>query len=219
MISLKNVSKVYSTSRGEVRAIDDLSLTIDTGDFVAVRGASGCGKSTLLGLLGGLALPTDGVVEIDGLAISGMSSSERASFRAENVGYVFQMFHLLPYLNVMQNVLTAAPSNTPMARTRAEELLHQFGLVDRLAHRPGELSAGERQRTAMARAFLNNPRIILADEPTGNLDPQNAAIIMEHLRQYHESGGTIVLVTHDDISAGFAKRVIELDKMAAATEV
>ncbi|MFT5527759.1 MAG: putative ABC transport system ATP-binding protein [Pirellulaceae bacterium] len=219
MISLNNVSKVFSTARGEVRALDNLSLTIDSVDFVAIRGASGCGKSTLLGLIGGLALPTEGVVEVDGLAVSGMSSAERASFRAKNIGFVFQMFHLLPYLNVMQNVLTAAPANTPMVRTRAEELLHQFGLVDRLGHCPGELSAGERQRTAMARAFLNNPRIILADEPTGNLDPQNADIIMEHLRQYHDSGGTIVLVTHDDKSAGYAKRVIELDRIDAGSEV
>jgi putative ABC transport system ATP-binding protein len=213
MIALEAVSKVYHTAQREVRALDDVTLEIQQGEFVAVRGPSGCGKSTLLALVGGLALPTSGRVAVGGRDVSSMSSSERAQFRADNVGFVFQMFHLLPYLSVLDNVLVAAPSNSqPGVRDYANELLDQFGLNERRLHRPGQLSAGERQRVAMARALLNRPKLLLADEPTGNLDPQNAAAVLQLLSQFHAAGGTILLVTHEEQAAACAQRTIMLNR-------
>lgn len=213
MIQLDGVSKIYPTAQGDVRALDDVSLTVDTGEFIAVRGPSGCGKSTLLSLVGGLSLPTGGRVRVAEREVSAMSAAERAQFRADQIGFVFQMFHLLPYLTVMDNVLVAAlPDRRPSARAAAEQLLERFGLSDRLFHRPAELSAGERQRVAMARAVLNEPKLLLADEPTGNLDPKNAAGLLDLLAEFHRDGGTILLVTHDDGAASRAQRTIELNR-------
>ena len=224
MIQLTNVSKHFQRSDQTVRALDNLTLRIDQGDFVAVRGASGCGKSTLLSMIGGLALPTSGTITVLDQEISGMSSADRANFRASQVGFVFQMFHLLPYLTVMDNVLVAArPSHQEEDRQKATELLEQFSLQDRLWHRPAQLSAGERQRVAMARALLPQPGLLLADEPTGNLDPENSATVLQLLQQFHEQGGTILLVTHDEQAAAFAARSIILEAgqlvpASAATE-
>ena len=210
MIELEQVSKIYSTGKGEVRALDSLSLAIDRGEFVAVRGPSGCGKSTLLALAGGLALPTSGSVVVGGERISSMSAAQRAAYRARAIGFVFQMFHLLPYLNVLQNVLVSAPQADSQSKHKAAALLERFGLEGRLNHRPGQLSAGERQRTAMARALLNDPPLLLADEPTGNLDPENASGVLDLLSEFHASGGTVLLVTHDERAAARAGRSIEL---------
>jgi ABC-type lipoprotein export system ATPase subunit len=211
MIELAGVSKLYRTTRGDVRALDDVSLRMEQGDFVAVRGPSGCGKSTLLTLIGGLALPTAGTVVAAGEVVSQMSASARAAFRAKNVGFVFQMFHLLPYLDVLGNVLVASADGAGAAvREYASELLDRFGLGDRLHHRPGQLSAGERQRVAMARAMLNRPQILLADEPTGNLDPENAKAVLDLLASQVEAGLTIVLVTHEEHAARYAHRTILL---------
>jgi ABC-type lipoprotein export system ATPase subunit len=212
MIQLSNVSKHFQRSDQTVRALDNLTLSIDQGDFVAVRGASGCGKSTLLSLIGGLALPTSGTVSVLEQEISSMNSAERANFRATHVGFVFQMFHLLPYLNVMENVLVAArPTHQEEDQQKATELLEQFSLQDRLGHRPAQLSAGECQRVAMARALLAQPGLLLADEPTGNLDPGNSVTVLQLMQQFHEQGGTILLVTHDEQAAGFAARSIVLE--------
>ncbi len=208
MIQLESVSKVYHTSNGDVRAIDDLTLHVARGEFVAVRGPSGCGKSTLLSLIGGLTQPTSGQVVVDGGDLGRMSSAQCAAFRAEHLGFVFQMFHLLPYLNVLQNVLVAADSGK---KQQARELLDQFRLGERLTHRPSELSAGERQRVAMARALLNGPSLLLADEPTGNLDPDNARGVLDLLVDFHTGGGTILLVTHEDFASERAQRTILLD--------
>lgn len=213
MIRLDRVSKIYRTARGDVPALQDVTLGVEEGEFVAVRGPSGCGKSTLLALVGGLARPTTGMVTVAGRTISTMSAAERARFRADQVGFVFQMFHLLPYLNIVDNVAVAASAaERNAARQRAAELLNQFQLDQRLLHRPGQLSAGERQRVAMARALLNRPRLLLADEPTGNLDPQNAAILLELLGEFHQAGGTVLLVTHDEEAAERAQRTIKLDR-------
>ena len=212
MIQLSNVSKHFQRSDQTVRALDNLTLSIDQGDFVAIRGASGCGKSTLLSLIGGLALPTSGTVSVLEQEISGMNSANRANFRAAHVGFVFQMFHLLPYLSVMENVLVAArPTHQEEDQQKATELLEQFSLQDRLWHRPAQLSAGERQRVAMARALLPQPGLLLADEPTGNLDPDNSITVLELMQRFHEQGGTILLVTHDEQAAGFADRSIVLE--------
>jgi len=211
MIQLTNVSKVFRSAQGEVRALDDVSLTIQQSEFVAVRGQSGCGKSTLLSLVGGLALPTTGQVKVSGVEISAISPTQRAQFRCETIGFVFQMFHLLPYLNIIDNVLVASNlGNNGQTKSSAKQLLQQFGLSDRMTHRPAELSAGERQRVAMARALLNQPKLLLADEPTGNLDAENASIVLELIAKFHSDGGTVLLVTHDDRASAFAQRTIVL---------
>ena len=220
MIQLEGVSKVYQAAQGEVRALDDVSLTIGDGEFVAVRGPSGCGKSTMLSLVGGLALPTEGQISVAGFEISSMSATARARYRAEYVGFVFQMFHLLPYLTVVDNVLLATnKNNDEEVRFEAESWLEKFGLTDRKLHRPAELSAGERQRVAMARAMLNRPKLLLADEPTGNLDPKNAASVLDLIRNFHKDGGTVMLVTHDDHAASRAQRTIALDAGRLADEL
>lgn len=211
MIRLDGVSKVYRASHGEVRAVDDLSLTIEGGEFIALKGHSGSGKSTLLSLIGGLALPSSGEIEVIGQPLGSLSSSERAQFREANVGFVFQMFHLLPYLNVLDNVLLAANNGSrDEVSSRAKELLDNFGMNERITHRPAQLSAGERQRVAMARALLNRPKLLLADEPTGNLDEDNAGALLDLLTGFHNDGGTIVLATHDAAAAQRAQRVVQL---------
>lgn len=218
MIELVGVSKVYRTTHGEVRAVDDVTLAIAAGEFVALKGHSGSGKSTLLALLGGLALPSTGSVMVAGHNVGNLSSSERARFREENIGFVFQMFHLLPYLSVLDNVLVAAPAGSRAAsRDYAKQLLHEFGMNERITHRPSQLSAGERQRVAMARALLNRPKLLLADEPTGNLDEKNAEALLDFLGGFHQAGGTIVLATHDERAAERADRITELSSGKVAT--
>ena len=188
--------------------MDGVTLGVQAGEFVAMQGPSGCGKSTLLSLVGGLALPTSGGVRVAGCQVSAMSSAAQARFRAEHVGFVFQMFHLLPYLNVLDNVLVAAPAGARRrARDAALQLLERCGLADRLTHVPGQLSVGQRQRVAVARALLNRPRLLLADEPTGNLDADHAASLLEILAEFRQAGGTILLVTHDQpLAAGRPRR-------------
>jgi ABC-type lipoprotein export system ATPase subunit len=213
MIALHNVKKTFRTPQGDVHALDGISLEIQAGEFVAIRGPSGCGKTTLLSLVGGLSLPSAGRVEVDGQDISRMSSSQRARFRREKVGFVFQLFHLLPYLSVLDNVIVSAPQGGGQdARQRAEQLLERFGLTDRLQHRPGQLSVGQRQRVAMARALMNQPKVILADEPTGNLDPANAAALLDMLSELHGQGVTMLVVTHDQQAADHAQRVVAMER-------
>ena len=212
MIQFDKVSKVYKTRHGEVRALDGLSLSIEKGQYVAVCGPSGCGKSTLLSLTGGLALPTTGTVTVNGFGVSAGSSAERARFRATEVGYVFQMFHLLPFLNVLENVLVATDAVDQKTKDFANRLLEQLGLQQRRHHRPAQLSAGERQRVALARALLTRPRLLLADEPTGNLDPMNADAVLDQIAQFHEDGGTILLVTHEQQAASRAQTTVLLEQ-------
>lgn len=213
MIELCDVSQIYRTAHGEVRALDRVSLRIGEGEFVAIRGPSGSGKTTLLLVAGGLTLPTEGDAIVAGRALKSLSRAERARFRASEIGFVFQTFHLLPYLNVVDNVLTAAlDGRRREATARAELLLERFGLAERRRHRPGQLSAGERQRAALARAMLNEPRILLADEPTGNLDPENGRIVLDLLGQYNREGGTVLLVTHEEEAASRAARCIRMER-------
>jgi len=224
MIQLENVSKTYTTADGPVHALADVSLHVETGEFVAVRGPSGCGKSTLLLLAGGLAEATSGRVIVAGEDLQAISAASLTQFRAERIGFVFQMFHLLPYLTVLDNVAAAAlPGQHVEGRRRAGELLEKFGLAHRLRHRPAELSAGERQRVAVARALVNRPQLILADEPTGNLDPESATSVLELLSDFHREGGTVLLVTHEEQAAGCAQRAIllrdgKLDSGSATVE-
>ena len=212
MIQLEHVSKVYRTSEGDVRALDDVSLRVEPGQFVAVRGHSGSGKSTLLSLVGGLDTATEGTVRVAGADLAQMSTRERARFRAESIGFVFQLFHLLPYLSVLDNVLVAAlPGRRAEAIEQARTLLAQFGLEHRLHHRPSQLSIGERQRVAMARALLNSPKLLLADEPTGNLDAGSAAKVLDWIADYHRQGGTVLMVTHEEQAARRAERTVVLE--------
>ncbi len=210
MIELEGVTKLYRTPAGPVHALDDVRLRVAEGEFVAVRGPSGCGKSTLLTIVGGLAAPTSGAVRVAGEDLVAISPAQRAAFRARHVGFVFQMFHLLPYLDVLHNVLAASLPSDPTARDRAHQTLARFGLAPRLTHKPGELSAGERQRVAMARALINRPRLLLADEPTGNLDAESAHEVLDLLAEYRAEGGTILLVTHQEQAAGYATRTVVL---------
>ena len=213
MIELENVSKVYRTANGAVRALDDLSLTVETGEYAAVRGPSGCGKSTLLTIVGTLGTPTSGKVAIAGNDIGAMSHAERADFRAHQIGFVFQTFHLLPYLSVIENVMAAAVADKMAgAKERAGEILEKFQMGHRLTHRPGELSTGECQRVAIARAMINHPKLILADEPTGNLDPANAREVLDLLDLFHQDGGTVLLVTHEELAGNRAQRTILLEQ-------
>ncbi len=209
-VTLRGVGKMYPSSKGRVDALHGIDLEIARGEFVEVRGPSGAGKSTLLALIGGLAKPTRGEVLVLGQPLDRLSASQRATFRREHVGFVFQLFHLLPYLNVCDNVLLAAARRTAEAKERAETLLRDLGLADRMTHRPGQLSAGERQRVALARALFHDPELLLADEPTGNLDAENATVVMEHLERFQQAGGTVILVTHDDRAARAGRRVIRL---------
>ena len=211
MIRLEDVSKIYRTPGGTVHAVNGVTLSISPGEFVAVRGPSGCGKSTLLSLVGSLARPTSGRVVVAGEDVGAMSPAARAAFRAARIGFVFQTFHLLPYLRVEDNVaLAATPGEAASAGDRARDLLARFHLNHRLRHHPAELSTGECQRVAIARALMNRPPLLLADEPTGNLDAESAAAVLDLIGSYHQDGGTVVLVTHQDWVSERAGRVVEL---------
>jgi len=213
MIDVKNVSKFYSTNQGRIAALDDLSLHVAKGEFIVIRGASGSGKTTLLLTIGGMLRPDRGDVSVSKEDIYALSSAGRATFRAAHIGFVFQMFHLLPYLNVRENVMVAAQKDK---KADASAILQQLGLAERVGHRPAALSAGEKQRAAVARALINRPDIILADEPTGNLDPDNAADVIARLAQFHAGGGTVIVVTHGEGVDKYADRVVRLEKGAIA---
>lgn len=217
MLRLENITKTYRTKDGPVKALDAINLQIKQGEFVALRGPSGCGKTTLLMTLAGMLRPTTGSVIFDEKNIYEMSIRQRVNYRAHNVGFVFQMFHLVPYLNIIDNImLPKAVIGGDNSTQRATELIEQFGLTGRNNHTPEQLSAGEKQRVAIARAMLNNPKMILADEPTGNLDPDNAETVLGYLSQYRKDGGTVVIVTHGNTAQKYADRTINL--LAGKTE-
>lgn len=211
LISLDHITKTYTGDAGPIVAVDDVSVSVEAGEFVAVVGPSGCGKTTLLLVAGGLLRPENGEVSIDGTDPYSLSGEQRARFRAEQIGFVFQQFHLVPYLNVLDNVMAPAlVTGETSARERAGILVERFGLADRLGHRPGQLSTGERQRVAVARALLNEPRVILADEPTGNLDGDNSEQVLQALKTFADEGGAVLLVTHDPDAVAFAGRQVVL---------
>ncbi|MCH2114922.1 MAG: ABC transporter ATP-binding protein [Pirellulales bacterium] len=217
-LKLENVSKTYTRNGLDVLALQEGSCSIEPGQFIAVCGPSGCGKSTLLQVSGGLMRPDAGTVTLDDQDIYALSADERAGFRGASLGFVFQQFHLVPYLNVLENVLVASlalPAKSPAsqrdARDRGLALIDRFGLRDRAFHRAAQLSTGERQRVALARALLNEPRFILADEPTGNLDEANGEEVLRHLAECAEQGTGVLLVTHDARAAEVASRVVEME--------
>ena len=213
VFELQDVSKVYPMGDGEVRALDHVDLQIREGEFSAIIGPSGSGKSTLMHIMGFMDQPTSGKVLFDGEDMSRLASNKRALVRNAKIGFVFQAFNLLPKLSVHEN--TALPlryTKTPrkIIAERARAALEMVGLSDRGDHSPGQLSGGQRQRVAIARALINEPRLILADEPTGNLDTENAALIMDLFDRLHANGRTLVLVTHDNGVAEHARRQIRV---------
>jgi len=215
MLQVDAVSKHYNERSGLVRALDRASLSAAPGEMVTVQGPSGSGKTTLLLIAGGLLAPDNGRVLLDGQDPYAVSPSARAKLRASAIGFVFQQFHLIPYLDVSENVMAvelALPREG--MRDRCVELLDRLGLADRAHHLPSSLSTGERQRTALARALVNNPRMLLADEPTGNLDPANGQIVLEALQNIAREGKIVVLATHDPVASRYADRVLHLHKGA-----
>lgn len=210
MLKLDNIRKTWPAKAGAVHALDDVSLSVQQGELVTIKGPSGCGKSTLLLAAGAMQRPSSGKVLVDGTDIYALTPTARGAFRREKIGFVFQLFHLVPYLSVRENVQLAA--STPAAQDRIDALIDELGLGARSAHRPAELSAGERQRTALARALVNQPRLLLADEPTGNLDPENAATVVKHLGAYRDAGGTVLVVTHGTDADAVADRCVRLNQ-------
>ena len=213
ILQIENLSKSHAGPKGSVVAVDDVSLTLEAGEFVAVQGPSGCGKTTLMLAAGALLHPTRGRVLLQGKDPYALSSGQRAQFRAENVGFVFQQFHLVPYLDVLDNILvpTLALGANGDTRSRALDFAKQFGLTERLHHVPAALSTGERQRVALARALLNKPKLLLADEPTGNLDEKNGQRVMRCLAEFAENGGAVLLVTHEPRAGEHASRILQME--------
>lgn len=213
-IQLKQVSKIYKQGSVEVKALDNVTLTVPTGKLFAIMGASGSGKSTMLHLIAGLATPTNGEVVLNGKNISKMSDGDLTRFRRENIGLVFQAFNLLPTLSALENVSLPAMINGKRIKTvedRAKMLLEKVGMSDRIEHRPDELSGGQQQRVAIARALMSQAPLILADEPTGNLDSKTGEEVLLLLKELvMEQQCTIVMVTHDPKAAAYADQIITL---------
>ena len=205
-VVIESLTKKYGT----LCAVDGLSFNIAPGEWVALMGPSGSGKTTLINILGGLDTLTSGRVLVDGVDLAKLSESEMVRYRAEKVGFVFQQFHLVPYLTAVENVMLAQYFHSATDERQASEALQRVGLGDRLTHLPAQLSGGEQQRVAIARALINEPKLILADEPTGNLDEVNEAIVLQIFRELHNAGHTILMVTHDPDIARQADRRIEL---------
>ena len=213
IISIQSVSKIYNLGETVVKALDNVSLSIYDNDYISIMGPSGSGKSTLMNIIGCLDVPTKGKYKFKNELISEMDDNQLANIRNEKIGFVFQTFNLLPKLNAMQNVevpLIYSPLGRKERLERAEEALHIVGLQDRMTHKPNELSGGQRQRVAIARALVNKPSIILADEPTGNLDSKSGNEILKFFSKLHKDGNTIIMVTHEESVAKLSKRRIDI---------
>ncbi|MDM4015091.1 ABC transporter ATP-binding protein [Roseiconus lacunae] len=213
MYQLKQVTQTYHCRGKMVTALNAVDLAIEDNEFLAIVGPSGSGKTTLLSVLGGMLKPEQGDVSFDGVSLYDLSVEDRAKLRGTKIGFVFQTFNLVPWLTAQENVqvpMMLAGLSAKQQIDRAGELLDRIGLSDRLDHHPGELSQGQQQRVALARTLANDPQVILADEPTGNLDHETRHQVMEYLDEFHRDGRTIILVTHDSDTASFAKRTLRL---------
>ncbi|EHP88534.1 ABC transporter ATP-binding protein [Methanotorris formicicus] len=213
IIEGKNIWKIYGTGEAKTYALRGVDIAIDEGEFLAIMGPSGCGKSTLLNILGLLDVPTKGEVHIKGKKTTLMNENERAIFRRKISGFIYQQFHLIKTLTSLENVelpLMLDEKNKEYRRKIAKELLKLVGLEDRMNHYPNQLSGGQQQRVAIARALANNPKIIFADEPTGNLDSKSGEVIINILKELHEKGITIVMVTHDANLTKYATRIVKM---------
>lgn len=213
MIELENIKKIYSLGEEEVRALDGLSLNVMEHEFVAIVGASGSGKSTLMNIIGCLDTPDEGKYYIDGQDVTSLSERELATMRNRKIGFIFQQFNLLPKLTAYENVelpLIYQGVTAKERRERVETALERVGLIKRVHHRPNQLSGGQQQRVAVARALATRPSLILADEPTGNLDSRSSRDIMNLIHELHEQGNTIILITHDEGIARQAERQVRI---------
>ena len=211
-LEIKDIKKSYKTKES-LSVLKGVSFTAEAGDFIALKGLSGSGKSTLLSIIGGMLHPDSGEVSLDGDSLYSQSQSDSNKIRAEKIGFLFQQFHLIPYLSIEENIL--APSlalEQSGVETKAADLIKKFGLEGRRTHKPSELSTGEMQRCAMARALITSPTILLADEPTGNLDDENSSVILDSLSEFAKSGGIVIMVTHDSRAAKEASRVLSISE-------
>ena len=207
LVQVENLEKRFDA----VRALGGVSFEVEAGEWIAIMGPSGSGKTTLINILGGLDHPTSGRVEVDGMEIGQLNERELTRYRADKIGFVFQQFHLVPYLTALENVMLAQYFHSITDEKEAAEALRRVGLEERLEHLPSQLSGGEQQRVAIARALINHPKLILADEPTGNLDEDNEATILKLLHELHSAGHTILVVTHSQAIGNLADRRIELE--------
>lgn len=213
LIEVTDLSKVYNPGENEVRALDGISMTIDTGEFVAIIGQSGSGKSTLMNMLGCLDVPTSGLYHLNGTDVSTMADDDLSFIRNKEIGFIFQGFNLIPNLTALENVelpLIYRGLDKKSRKNLATEALERVGLASRMTHKPNEMSGGQQQRVAIARAIAAKPPVILADEPTGNLDSASSKDILLILKEMYEEGRTVILITHDDKIAAQAKRVIRI---------
>lgn len=207
LLELKDVSKIY----GELHALDHVNLTVDKGEWIAIMGPSGSGKSTMMNIIGCMDKPTSGQVIFDGRDISKESRRKLTEFHRDKIGLVFQQFHLINYLNAVENVMVAQYYHSMPDEKEALEALERVGLKDRAKHLPSQLSGGEQQRVCIARALINSPELILADEPTGNLDEANENIVLDIFRQLHKEGTSLIVVTHDPEVGEVAQRIVRLE--------
>ena len=222
MITLKNIKKIFKTDEVETWALQNVSLEVKKGEFVAIMGPSGCGKSTLLNILGLLDTPAEGTYMLEGKDVSSMSEDDRTDLRKGRLGFVFQSFNLIDELNVTENVeLPLLYMNCPKKerRERVTEVVERVAMTHRAQHFPSQLSGGQQQRVAIARAVISRPSIILADEPTGNLDSKHGKEVMELLKELHREGTTIIMVTHSQRDANYAERIINLFDGEIVSEV
>lgn len=213
MINTENLYRIFSTDEVETSALENINLNIEKGDFIAIMGPSGCGKSTLLNIIGTLDNPTSGKYFFDGTEVSGLNESQRTKLRKGNIGFVFQSFNLIDELTVYENVelpLTYLNINTEQRKITVEKVLDRMKISHRKKHFPQQLSGGQQQRVAIARAVVANPKLILADEPTGNLDSKNGLEVMKLLYDLNQEGTTIIMVTHSERDAGFSNKIINL---------
>jgi putative ABC transport system ATP-binding protein len=205
IIETSGLDKVYNNN---TRALNGIELKVYKGEWLTIMGPSGSGKTTLLNIIGGLDKPSNGKVEINGKEITKFNNKELTKFRRENIGFIFQQFHLVPYLTALENVLIAQYFHSIAVEADAIEALERVGLKDRLTHLPSEMSGGEQQRVAVARALANEPDILLADEPTGNLDQKNGKVVLDLLQSLHDDGHTIIMITHDSDIAKCGQRIV-----------
>lgn len=210
MLEINNISKIYRKGSSEFSALNSVSLRIETGDYVSVTGASGAGKSTLLHVIGGLIQPDSGEVLYNGENIYNQKRKVTDEYRKKHVGFMFQQFHLMPYLSVIENIRLACYEKTHLLAIN--NYLEKCSLSEVKNKYPSELSVGEKQRTAFIRAIISNPELLLADEPTGNLDPGNGRMLMSLVDDYHKNGGTVVLVSHDPVAAKYSNRSLTLER-------
>lgn len=214
LLRLEHVSKIY----GDLHALDDVSLSVPTGQWLSIVGPSGSGKTTMMNIVGCMDRPTKGTVTLDGRDISELTASELTTVRCQTIGLIFQQFHLIPHLTALENVMVAQYYHSVPNEKEALAALDRVGLADRATHLPRQLSGGEQQRVCVARALINYPKLVLADEPTGNLDEHNEQIVLDIFRQLHADGTTLIVVTHDALVASCGQREIRLDHGKVARE-